>query len=315
MSAPAPSIPIPGVPNTRFIDFRALWGGGEVTDAQLRMWTGGANFANPPLNYIALSLADLQSYVYGKDVLLATHGFNNDRAQGIEALSRWGGLLTLPDSAAYVGVLWPGDSESLKALCYPEEPAQAMDAGARLGAFVEQNLQNAKSISFASHSLGARVILNAITSMTTRQVRRAIVMAGAVDDHCLTQEFSCVQQQVDVISVLASQEDDVLRWAFPIGDLAAEIVDRDHPWWESALGRFGPAQTPQHYQPPCQIPKEWGYGHDDYLRTDPPAPEIIPAPGPVPAPATPPAIVPDPLGGVGGWQEAWSASVASTRFS
>jgi len=295
------------VPATRFLDFRTSWGGGEVCDAQLKLWTGEDDFSDPAKNYEDLSLQDLQSFVHGKDVLLATHGFNNNRAQGIEALSRWGGLLSLPASAVFLGVLWPGDSESLHALSYPAEPAQAMDAGQKLGAFVDNNLKNATSISFASHSLGARVILEAIASMS-RQVRRAIVMAGAIDDHCLTQEFASVQQKVGVISALASKEDEVLRWAFPIGDFVAEIVDHDHPWWESALGRFGPAETPQHYQAPCQIPPEWKYGHGDYLRTSPSAH------GPFPPGCGIPAPVPLPSGGPDGWQGAWSASFVSCRF-
>ncbi len=302
------------VPTTRFLDFRALWGGGDVVDAQLMQWTGGDDFSNPAKNYVALSPADLEGYGYGKDVLIATHGFNNNRAQGIQALSMWAALLGLPNSAAFVGVLWPGDSESLHALSYPAEPVHAMDAGGRLGRFADGNFRNAASISFASHSLGARVILEAISTMTL-PVRRAIVMAGAIDDRCLTSEYKNVPAEVDVISVLASREDEVLRWAFPIGDFAAEILGHDHPWWESALGRFGPAELPEHYQAPCQIPADWGYGHGDYLRTDPAAPAMIAVPTRIPPPAQPPPTLPKPLNGVAGWQSAWSASVASTRFT
>jgi len=141
-----------------------------------------------------------------------------------------------------------------------------------------------------------------------RPVRRTILMAGAIGDDCLTGEFASVPAKVGTISMLASKEDEVLRWAFPLGDLVAEIVDHDHPWWESALGRFGPSKPPMHYQPPCEIPKGWDYGHGNYLQTQPPAPAAI----------APPTVVPEdgecPLGGVDGWQEAWSASFVSTRF-
>src|SRR5208337_632445 len=108
-------------PITRFLDLRMLWGGGDVQDnVQLYQWTGGGNYADQT-KYVNLSLADLKSFIQGKDVLVATHGFNVNRADGIETLSMWRQLLTLPDHAVFVGLLWPGDSESLHALCYPAE--------------------------------------------------------------------------------------------------------------------------------------------------------------------------------------------------
>ena len=106
------------------------------------------------------------------------------------------------------------------------EPKNAIAAGNMIATFLNNNFGNAASISFASHSLGARVVLQAISQMN-RPVRRAILMAGAIGDNCLTGEFAAVPANVEAISVLASQEDEVLRWAFPIGDLAAEIVDHD----------------------------------------------------------------------------------------
>lgn len=134
-------------------------------------------------------------------------------------------------------------------------------------------------------------------------------MAGAVNDDCLTGEFASVPGKVESISLLASKEDEVLRWAFPIGDFVSELVDHDHPWWESALGRSGPRQRPDHYQGPCQIPDQWKFGHGNYLQDNPPAPAVIP----------PPTDVPQsggslPINGLQGWQPAWSASFVSTRF-
>jgi len=299
-------------PVTRFLDLRGPSSGGVVAaddGVQLRQWTGGNNYQDEDFDkyYAPLSSNALQSFIQGKDVLIATHGYNVNRNAGIQTLSMWRQLLCLPDKVVFIGVLWPGDSESFHALSYPVEPAHAMAAGTMLGKFVEDSFRSAASISFVSHSLGACVILEAIKTMT-RNVRRAILMAGAVDDRCLTREFACVQNKVDVISVLASQEDEVLRWAFPAGDLLAEIFDHDHPWWESALGRFGPASSPSHYQPPCQIPKDWNYGHGDYLRTDPPAPACISPPTYLDKSNDPDVPVPIPLNHQAGWQEAWSAS-------
>jgi len=288
---------------TNFLDVRALSGGGGVSNqVQIGSGTSGNDYS------LGVSLSDLQSFIHGQHVLIGTHGFNVNRANGVYCLSYWASLMRLPDSSVFVGLLWPGDSESFYALSYPVEPKNATAAGNMIGPFLDANFGNAASISLVSHSLGARVLLQTISQMK-RPVRRAILMAGAIGDDCLTAEFSGVPQNVAAISVLASKEDDVLRWAFPVGDLGAEIVDRDHPWWESALGRFGPSQTPAHFQPPDQIPDAWNYGHLNYLQVNPPAPQAIPPPTDVPADG-----VQFPLNGVAGWQEAWSASFVSTRF-
>ncbi|MGO8736230.1 MAG: alpha/beta hydrolase [Terriglobia bacterium] len=302
-----------------FLDVRSLWGGGQVADAvQLKQWTGSSNYADHA-RYVDLSSQDFENYIHGKDALIATHGFNVNREQGIECLTYWNTLLgsvPLPGApaplpakfpGAFIGFLLPGDSEFWHALSYPVEPQHATDSGNMLAEFVDNHFGEATSVSFVSHSLGARVILQAISQMKM-PARRAIVMAGAVSDRCLSGEFAAVPSKVEVISALASKKDEVLRWAFPMGDLSAEIIDHDHPWWESALGRFGPAPSPQRYQPPCQIPEGWDYGHGNYLQTQPPAPALLPPPTNVPKSGPPP------LGGVPGWQEAFSASFVSTRF-
>jgi pimeloyl-ACP methyl ester carboxylesterase len=283
-----------------FLNTRAQSGGGGVAE-QVSVCTANVSGS------ASMSLEALKSFVYGKDVLIATHGFNVNQAAGIECLSMWEPLLELPDSAAFVGLLWPGDSDSVYALSYPVEPKNAMDAGTMTGQFVDANLGNAASVSFASHSLGTRVVLQAVTTMS-RRARRLILMAGAVADDCLTNEFAAVADKVDSISMLTSMEDSVLQWAFPVGDFVAELVGKDHPWWESALGRYGPKTAPPNFQPPYQIPSAWNYGHLDYLRTDSLEPMPI-------AWQPPPAISgPVPRGGAPGWQEAWSAAFVASRF-
>lgn len=283
-----------------FLNTRALAGGGGVATAVTACTATVGSYA--PLN-----LDDLKSFVHGKDVLIATHGFNVNQASGIECLSEWEPLLQLPATAAFVGLLWPGDSDSLYALAYPAEPENATEAGTMAGQFVDANFADAASISIAAHSLGNRVLLQAIRAMT-RRLRRAILMAGAVSDDCLTAEFADVPGKVDSITVLSSMRDDVLQWAFPMGNFAAEIMGRDHPWWQAALGRLGPRVAPPNLLPPGCIPDGWNYGHLDYLRTDPAAHMAIPPPTIVPASGE------APLEGAAGWQQAWSASLVSSRF-
>jgi hypothetical protein len=295
---------------TRFLDLRT-WPVGGPLALQVAV-NQGTNIDD----YTGLDGRTLAGDVANAHVLVATHGFNVNRKDGVACLSNWEGLLQLPPGWVFVGALWPGDSIWLHGLDYPEEPALADHAGALLGPFLDGLLVGAASVSFASHSLGARLVLETIRNMQ-RSPRHAVLMAGAIDDDCLSQEFSAEANRIGAISVLASTGDDVLSAAFPLGNLAAGIVDQGHPWYHAALGRTGPAplaSAPASFHGPWQIPDGWRYGHHNYLAVDPAPFPTFPIPTEVPAPGSPvPAL--DPSGNsVIGWQEAFSAAFASTRL-
>jgi hypothetical protein len=295
---------------TRFLDVRlAPVGGGLATSVATMQGTDIGN-------YQSLGLPQLVAGIQGRHVLLVAHGFNVNRADGIQHLSNWETLLHLdPPSAlapqsVFVGLLWPGDSIFAHGLDFPEEPRIADEAGSQLIApFLDANFGGAASISFASHSLGARVVLRTISKMS-RRARRAMLMAGAIDDNCLTAEFQDAAANIDQISVLASREDEVLALAFPLGNPISGILDVGHPWFKAALGRTGPANPPPgNFQAPFEIPDVWNFGHHNYLQIDPPPPAPVPMPMNVPPPGSP-----LPAGGATGWQEGFSAAFVSTRF-
>ena len=153
-------------------------------------------------NYTGLSLNELLGVIQGRHLLIAAHGFNVNRADGIAHLANWNRLLQLPQpDSAFIGLLWPGDSVWAHGLDYPEEPKIADEAGALAAAFIDDNFQRAASISFASHSLGARVVLATISHLSL-PVRRVTLMAPAIDDNCLTTEFQAVTGKIETISVL-----------------------------------------------------------------------------------------------------------------
>jgi hypothetical protein len=208
---------------TRFLDVRLDPVGGNLA-ASVAIHQG-----TDIGNYQSLSQPQLLRDIQGRHVLIATHGFRVDRAHGIVCLSNWEALLQLTPPSVFVGLLWPGDSIWLHGLDYPEEPRVADDAGHLIGPFLDANFGGAASISFASHSLGARVLLAAVSQMK-RPVRRAIVMAGAIDDDCLNTEFQTTAAQIGEISVLASRQDEALSAAFPLGNFLGGILDAGHPW-------------------------------------------------------------------------------------
>ncbi len=287
---------------TRFLDVRlAPVGGGLASSVAVNQGTSLDD-------YTSLDPDELSSDIQGRHVLLGIHGFNVDRASGIASLSNWEGLLQLPFPSVFVGLLWPGDSVWAHGLDYPAEPRIANEAGALLAPFLDTGFSGAASLSFVSHSLGARVLLET-ASRISLPVRRAIIMAGAIDDNCLDTEFQAAAAAVGEISVLSSRKDEVLSVAFPLGNLVAGIIAEGHPWWRAALGHRGPSKPlPDNFEGPFQIPDNWDFGHGDYLHIDPSSPSV-PIPADVPPKGTPP-----PADAAEGWQEAWSAAFASTRF-
>jgi hypothetical protein len=289
---------------TCFLDVRQLAVGGDLATSV------AANEGYAIDDYARLSQADLLAFVRGRHVLITSHGFNVDRAAGIACLSNWEGLLQLPKPySAFLGLLWPGDSVWAHGLDYPEEPKVANDAGALIGPFIDANFANAASISFASHSLGARVVLATIANMSL-PVRRLTLMAGAIDDDCLNTEFQAAIAKVGTVSLLASKKDTVLSMDFPMGNFVAGIVAEGHPWWRAAIGHTGPAQPwPANFQAPFEIPDDWQFNHGNYLQIDlfPVATVTVPT-------DVPPNGSPLPALGATGWQEAFSSAFVSTRF-
>ena len=288
---------------TRFLDCRMNPVGGELST--LVAVNQGASIAD----YTGLALADLLNAIQGQHVLIGTHGFNVNRADGIACLSNWEGLLQLPPSSVFVGLLWPGDSVWAHGLDYPDEPKVADQAGALLGPFLDANFAGAGSVSFASHSLGARVVLETIANMQL-PVRRVTLMAGAVDDDCLTSEFQAAVANIEQLSILSSKKDEVLSFCFPAGNFFAGIIAAGHPWWRGALGHEGPAKPlPANVLAPFAIPENWNYQHSNYLEIDTPPAPVLPIPTNVPANGSP-----YPANQAHGWSEAFSAAFVSTRF-
>lgn len=300
---------------TYFINLRSHPVGGwvdtsEDVKVQLSPPATAAGFNQP-----AVGQAKLVADIRGQHVLIGTHGFNVDFVSGVSAISYWDSLLHLAGPSMFVGLLWPGDSVWAHGLDYPVETRVADETGEKLASFIQKAMPDVASLSFVSHSLGARVILQAINRLT-RPIRCAILMAGAIDDTCLSAEFQNAERRINEVSVLASKRDEVLALLFPLGNLAGGIIDQGHPWWRGALGRDGPAQVrPGNFRAPFQIPDEWAYGHHDYLQYDPAYAGTPVVQQDVAAEGSPHPILDTSGNPASGWQEAFSAAFVSTRFN
>lgn len=293
---------------TQFLDLRLQPVGGELA-RQLAVCQG-----TTLANYTGATIGDLLGAINGKHVLIATHGYNVNRENGIASLSNWGSLLQLGAGSAFVGVLWPGDSVWAHGLDYPGEARVADDAGALLASFIDANFQSAASVSFASHSLGARVVLSAIAGLK-RPVRRLTLMAGAIDDNCLTAEFQAAAAKIGTVSALASMKDTVLSHLYPLGNFVAGILTQGHPWWHSAIGHCGPQQTwPANFEAPYMIPDGWNFDHGNYLQINRPPVPAMGLPVTVPGQGAAYPILDGAGKPASGWQESFTAAFASSRF-
>jgi hypothetical protein len=170
--------------DTCFLNFRAQSVGGPVVDPYLLQGDGTAD----PLMLSVVPWPRVSQVVSGKNLLFVTHGFNVSYQGGAAALELLARYLALPASYQFIGMLWPGDA-AIPIIDYPFEGGPAMDSGRKLADFCNQWCAGAQSLSFVSHSLGARMVLQGIAGLN-RRVRLLCMMAGAINRDCLTAEYS-----------------------------------------------------------------------------------------------------------------------------
>ena len=261
---------------------------------------------------------ELLDGIGGREVLFGVHGFNVNQSDGIAHMTFWFNNMQI-GNAVPIGILWPGDCIIPIFVDYVVEGHEAIRSGELLADFFNAKFTAVASLSFASHSLGARVVLETIAGLSSNlRVRRVVLMAGAIDDNCLTAEYSRAAKKVEEISILASRRDDVLALAYPLANPLQGIIDQGHPYYHAALGREGPDHPSllgPTLTPKWEIPNELDYGHLDYLPGKPitaafPLPiDIPPENGPVPPTGTPPDLSQPKQ-----WKPAWSAAFVSSRY-
>jgi hypothetical protein len=249
-----------------FLNFRTRSVGGAVIDPYV---LEGDGTATPPA-LTTLDWKEIGRRASGKHVLLAAHGFNVSYESGASCLDRLGAALGLTSSELFLGILWPGDFW-LPAVNYPFAGATSMDCGRRLARFCNRWLADAHAISFISHSLGARLVLEAVRNLD-RPARVVCIAAGAINRDCLVTEYAAASGNAGAISTLASVDDTVLKLAFPVGDALSDVLDDDHTPFTPALGYRGPSRPTPAAVAPAQIPAAAGYNHGDYLPPSNPGP-------------------------------------------
>ncbi|MDY0873934.1 alpha/beta hydrolase [Dongia rigui] len=257
---------------TLYVSLRQSLRAGSVTTARVFAGRAGSTDLTP------VEASTYPTLFRGKDVLLAAHGFNVSGAEGINALGWLEARLQPRAGECFAGVLWPGDWW-IPAVNYPAEAADAVQSGKHLAAFCNKHLKDARSLSLLSHSLGGRVMLETakrLVPVSGRETPARVICltAAAVDNDCLTRQYATVPGQCRTFANLASNNDRVLKYAYPAGDFFSDLFgDNDSPW-SGALGLKGPKGAVGSNVHASQIPDTPPYDHGNYL---PPSASTPPA--------------------------------------
>jgi len=258
--------------NTYILDLRNQEVGGAVNSGRLYRVENGAY-----IDWYA-RLPEFTSATQGNRLLVLIHGYNNSRSVGRTRLVNFCGMLVAGGSSdIMLSVLWPGDGYA-KALTYPFEGRDADDSADALFRWLSTNVASNTHVAFVGHSLGCRVVMNTAQKIARRgspQLDRICLMAPAIDNDSLGRMgVTCYQDATlaaERIAVLASEEDLVLHFAYPLGDLAQTILYGER--WGRALGRTGPIESESRIvnriEPVPKANPARDVDHGDYLDVDP----------------------------------------------
>lgn len=185
-------------------------------------------------------------------VVLLVHGYNHteEAARGrydrfTEDLTKLGpsARALLPDLG---GFYWPGDADlgPISFLSYPFEIEPAKESAERLAEYVRTLVGpggTATELHFIGHSLGSRVVLEALDRLAevpppAGHVAGACLMAAAVPVAMVEERGPLLEGATLPGTTLAlySRDDIVLHVAFPAGETAA-----GEGFFPTAVGRFG----------------------------------------------------------------------------
>lgn len=134
-------------------------------------------------------------------------------------------------------------------------------------------------VSFISHSMGARVVLETVQQATAQAKKSgqrmpvfdtAVLTAAATSDEVLDDpDYADAVNAIERFVIVSSRADTVLSGYFPAGNAAEQALWPNDPGADDALGRYGPrlkvgskalGKTEWY-----EIPASVGQDHNDYF--------------------------------------------------
>jgi hypothetical protein len=231
-----------------------------------------------PADFEWVSWDQVPNVFRNKRVCFLVHGFNvpadhavwceGPAAQEFETLGTLG--LKIAAADIVVTVIWPGDG--LLGWNWFTSYSHSKDTGAKFAEFIASSAFTGSEISFVSHSLGARVVLETVAQANGARARfaTAVLMAAAVDDNALDdKEYAAASAALQRIVVLSSMKDEILEYLFTAGSFVERALWWDYDGTSRALGRYGPAFAANSKVPATtewyEIRPDVGQDHGDYL--------------------------------------------------
>ena len=270
-----------------FLDFREFSQnvGGAVVAG--RLWQQKQSFLDQMFGHGNARAGHWTELPKEKKVTFLVHGFNVSRPEGQTALSRLAKDLPSIRNDAIVVVTWPGDDPrtrvGLNYLCYVWRKNDANDTGREFERFCGSTFGRDTTLSFVSHSLGARVVMESVERLRKAyRIDQVCMMAAAIDDDSLADpgQYRQATTSAKRVAILASEQDDVLKYAYRPGQhpaMGAMTLGAGLLLTRKALGRSGPQPHSEklfwsHSIPATvyheQIPDDRNVGHGDYLDSD-----------------------------------------------
>ena len=210
--------------------------------------------------------------------LVLVHGFNNSDVEAAQSYHGYRnrqveltGLAREAIEKFFADAFWPGDADWGRwdwadALAYPAAVKVAPLAAKELVALL-RSMPNLERVSFIGHSLGCRVVMEALALLVERPVPvidAVCLMAAAVPAEMLEPRgrffplMERLRANATRVYVLHSTRDVVLQRAFPPGQRAAREASN------RALGRVGPSPVMPGFGGNLTDSVAAGAGHGDY---------------------------------------------------
>jgi len=207
----------------------------------------------PPYSSTPILSDRWREAIEGKEIAILIHGYNNDYDEAVQFCTK---MIENSEHLydVFVCYLWPGGDHRLE---YLEARSRAIGLlPERLLSLTKELTWHGKYVDIIAHSMGCRLTLEMMQFPSNVFLRNVFLMAPAVDDEALQtgEIYHHGSNKCLTMFIFHSQNDDVLKWAYPIAEL------------DRALGYLGPEnheELPEHiFQINCSDHID---SHGDYI--------------------------------------------------